>query len=113
MTHQEIRPETFHDSDTFYSAVIRVTTREELTKALRERTAQIIIIEDNKLARLFAMALWVQGLWLVGDKVADVVKYAISQSYGVNFDWHIDRVSGRITLTPPTKPAPPPSRGEE
>jgi hypothetical protein len=41
MTHQEIRPETFHDSDTFYPAVIWVTTREELTKALRERTAQL------------------------------------------------------------------------
>jgi hypothetical protein len=115
MSHQEIRPETFHDSDTFYPAVIRVTTREELTKALRERTAQIII-GNKELARPFERLLWAQELrwWYLGTLAAALMAYGISQSYGVKLKGKYDlgRVSGEISLTP-TKPAPPSSRGEE
>jgi hypothetical protein len=78
-----------------------VTTREELTKALRKGTAPIII-RNKKLARLFALALWSSSLWVVGDRVADIVKYAISQGYGVNLkaDWSIGRIGVEIILTP-------------
>jgi hypothetical protein len=82
MTHREIRPETVHDSDAVYPAVIRVTTREELTKALRERKQ--VIIGDKKLARPFERLLWAQKYWWV-PLAAILADYAISQEYQVKF----------------------------
>jgi hypothetical protein len=110
------------------AVVVRVTTREELVKALRERTAQVIIIEDNKkLARPFELLLWAQEVrkWLgpVAVIVASCVAYNIAQSYpgdvAVKFGWDVriggwdlGRIDGDISFTQ-TKPPPPPSPSEE
>jgi hypothetical protein len=89
----------------------RVTTREELEKALRERTQ--VIIADKKLARPFEWLLWARELrwWLAAFGIA----YAISQQYKIEFrhtEWRADRINqDEIIITPTTKP--PPSRGLE
>jgi PAS domain-containing protein len=46
------------------AVVVRVTTREELPKALRECTAQEVIIGDKKLARPFEWLRWAHTLLL-------------------------------------------------
>jgi hypothetical protein len=113
---------------------IRVTTKEALARALRQR--QPVVIGDKKLARLFERLLWAQELrlwaqelrwWLVpfaiyclANIISQATTQAISQRYDVKFgaDWHIGRNSGsgEIILTPP-KPAPPhsspPDRSEQ
>jgi hypothetical protein len=67
------------------------------------------------LARIFFFLLWLQGLWLVPDKVADIVKFAISQGYHANLksDWHVGpyHIDNQIILTP-TRPPRPPSQEE-
>jgi hypothetical protein len=102
-----LRPETAHFETTFYPAVLRVTTREELAKALRERTSRVII-GNKKVARPFERLLWAQELrwWYFGTLTAFLMAYAISQSYGVKFDWRIGRINGEISLTPTRPPAP-------
>jgi hypothetical protein len=110
------------------AVVVRVTTREELAKALREPTAQVIIIEDNKkLARPFELLLCAQEvrklLGPVAVIVASCVAYNIAQSYPgdvtVKFGWDVrirgwdlGRIDGDISFTR-TKPAPPRSPSEE
>jgi hypothetical protein len=96
---------------------VRVTTREELAKALRERRAQVVIA-DKRLARPFQRLLWAQELrwWYFGTLIAALVAYSISQQYGVKFDWKVKRTPGLefgITLTPTRPPAPPSSFSEE
>jgi hypothetical protein len=96
-------------------AVARVTTREELEKALRERTQ--VIIADKKLARPFEWLLWAQELrwWYLGTLAAIVIAYAISQQNKMEFrhtEWRAGRTNqDEIIITPTTKP--PPSRGLE
>jgi hypothetical protein len=93
---------------------IHVKTKRQLFEALRQHTKPIVI-EDRTLARIFFFLLWLQGLWLVPDKVADIVKYAISQRYHANLksDWHVGpyHIDNQIILTP-TRPPRPPSQEE-
>jgi hypothetical protein len=102
---------------------LRVFTREELERALRERTSPVIIIADKQLARPFERLLWARELTHIGTLVASLLAYAISQGYGAKFDlrvhtdggWLVGRINGEISLTftPPTKPAPPPADPSE
>jgi hypothetical protein len=95
--------------------VVRVTTREELARALRERTAAAVVIGDKKLARPFELLLWAQELrwWYLGTLIAGVLVYAISQQYGVKFDWKMKRTPEFEIMLTPTKPPAPPSLSEE
>jgi hypothetical protein len=100
-------PDAAQPKLTGYPPVLRVTTKDELAKALRERTAPIVI-GDTKLARPFERLLWAQELrwWFLPTLVAAVLTYAISKEYGLKFDWRAGRYgAGGVILTPPPKPA--------
>jgi hypothetical protein len=96
------------------SFLVRVTTREELTKALRERRAQVVI-GDKKLARPFERLLWARELrwWYFGTLIAGLLTYAISQQYGVKFDWKVKRTPEFEIILTPTRPPVTPSLSEE
>jgi hypothetical protein len=100
------------DEAKFY---VHVTTKEELTRALREGTAPIVI-KNEKLARLFEWLLWARELrwWYFGTLVALLIAYAISQQYSVKLGlWGIGRQGGEIVLNPQKPSSPPSSTGEE
>ena len=79
------------------------SNRPELIQALRQRTSSIVVTDPNW-SRVFALLLLLSSVWIIGDKLADVIKYAISMGYQVELknDWDIGRrrISNEIILTP-------------
>lgn len=49
------------------------------------------MVIDPIWSRIFALLLGLSTLWIIGDKLADVIKYAISAGYQVELknDWDI------------------------
>jgi hypothetical protein len=99
MVIHRVEREELRGSGGFSGAAIVVRTRDELPRALRQQTTQVVI--DNRvLTYAFLVVLSVQGIWLLQD----IVSQAISLGYGVEFSyktWTVGKTTeGKIVLTP-------------
>lgn len=80
--------------------MLRVTTKDQLARALETRTSPIIIW-DIELARPFARLLWAERRQYLA--FIDFLTARISREYGVNFgsEWKVRALQrGEIILTP-------------
>jgi hypothetical protein len=93
------------------SAVVVVRNPSELREALRQH-AKPIVIDDPKMERAFSRAMFWQGregtIRFVAILFAGVICLAIALGYRIDGswsrDWKLDRLDGKITLTPSVKP---------
>lgn len=83
--------------------VVRVTRPDELPAALAQRTKQVVI-ENDRLERIFSTFLYWSTVWLFGGFLAWLIAFGIEHGYKIEtsliYDWKIQRIDGKITLTP-------------
>jgi hypothetical protein len=89
------------------TAVLRITRRDELPAALAQRTKPVVIENDEIERRLSTLERW-RTTRFFGWLIAALIALAIAQQYKLDFgwslNWKIDRLDGKITLTPPQRP---------
>jgi hypothetical protein len=110
VTPHVLRPETVHATTTFHAPVLRVTRRDELSAALAQRTAPVVI-DSEELEPTFArLERWQNRettYRFIALLIAALLAFAISQRYGIDASWHsnfkLERIDGKITLTPSSK----------
>ncbi len=98
------------EADDTLTATVSVTRPDQLAAALRQRSKPVVI-ENNDLERSFSRLEFWQGregtLRYVATLVVALLALAMALRYGIDFnwqrDWKLDRLDGRITLTPPHK----------
>ena len=98
------------EADDTLTATVSVTRPDQLAAALRQRSKPVVI-ENNDLERSFSRLEFWQGregtLRYVATLVFALLALAMALRYGIDFNWQrdrkLDRLDGRITLTPPHK----------
>ena len=89
------------------TAVLRVTRRDDLPSALAQRTKPVVIENDELARRLSVLERW-RTTRFFHCLIAALVALAIAQQYKLDFgwslNWKLDRLDGKITLTPTQRP---------
>jgi len=85
-----VHPKTFH-----------VTRREELIAAIKQRTAPIVI-ENEELARPFERYRWTLAWWIVGPIAASrIMRSAFPEVEFKRTEWRVDVMpQHKVILTP-------------
>ena len=85
-----VHPKTFH-----------VTRREELVAAIKQRTAPIVI-ENEELARPFERYRWTLAWWIVGPIAASrIMRSAFPEVEFKRTEWRVDHtIEYKIILVP-------------
>src|SRR5262245_13145591 len=85
------------------ATVIHVTRPNELPAALGQR-AKPVIIENDRLERVFSVLLFWLKYGPLALIIASLIAFAIQRGFKIEtsliHDWKIERTEGKITLTP-------------
>jgi hypothetical protein len=87
--------------------VVRVTRPDELPAALAQRTKPVVI-NNAAIERSFSVFERWRAVRFLGALLAAVIALAIAQRYKIDFswslNWKVERLDGKITLTPMREP---------
>ena len=110
VTHHVLVATTGHINVTLNPVVMRVTTTSELPSALSQRTNSVVIDNPELECKLSRIEFWQgrEGTYrFLGVLIASLLALAIAFQYKIDASWtrdsKLDRIDGKITLTPTNK----------